>query len=155
MQVDWQPLLESLRRFRVFYEIHPELALQAEDAPASWFEIALHAEGEECRSPDHPKSREAFSVLMDLADFLVQRLGAHAPYALDISASYQTLHPPASGDLTPPRLARTVSLVFSGVGPCTRLEEPRMLTQLRDELSRLDIPRLDRFSGGGTGLPTL
>jgi hypothetical protein len=147
-KVDWHPLLDSIRRFRVFYEIHPELALQPEDAPASWFEIALHAEAEEPWPPDAPRSREAFSALMDMADFLVQRIGSHAPYSLEVSASYHTLHPPASGGLTRPGLARTVSLVFSDVGPCTRLEEPAILTQIRDELHRVGIPRLDRFSGG-------
>jgi hypothetical protein len=148
MQPDRQTMLEDIRRLRVFYEIFPERTPQAYDAPRSWFEIALHVEVKEHRPPEHPNSREAFFVLMGLADLLIQRVQAHAPYQLDMSALYNTLHPPPSGDFTQPRLAWTISLVFPDVAPYTHLE-PDILAQLRAELILLGIPRLGNPSGGG------
>ena len=142
-------MLEDIRRFLVFYEIFPERIPQAGDAPSSWCEIALHVEVEEHRPPEHPNSREALFVLIGLADLLIQRVQSHAPYQLDMSALYNSLHPPPSGDFTQPRLARTISLVFPDITPYTHLEEPDILAQLRAELTLLGIPRLGHPSGGG------
>ena len=147
--LDRRVLQQNVQRLGVFYGIYPDPTLQLKSAPATWFEVALHAEMTEYRPPEHPESREAFSVLMDLADYLIQRIQSHAPYGLEISDSYYLLlsTAPEGGR---PRLARTVSLIFIDAG-CRASEEERcMLTQLRGELSQLDVLRLDRSTGGGS-----
>jgi hypothetical protein len=145
--LDCHPSKVDIQRFGIWYEIYPDLTLQAE-APVSWFEIALHAEVDQHRPSGDPKSRESFSVLMSLADLLIERIQGHAPYRLDLSASYHSLRPNAAGLPAPPALSRTISLVFSDVGPYTILEEPPILRQLRAELGLLRIPRLDHLHSG-------
>jgi len=149
MQSDEQILLEDIRRLQVFYEIYPNLTLQAEDVTGTWFEIALHIEVEEPRPPDHPKSRVAFSVLMGLTNLLIQRVKSYAPYGLEMPPSYYTLLPLASDRHASPRLARTISLVFSGVGPYTVHEQPDILAYLRAELIHWGVPHLHHASAGG------
>lgn len=149
IQLDGQAVQEDFGRLRVFYEIYPDLTLQVENAAGTWFEIALHIEVEEHRPPDHPKSREAFSVLMEVADRLVECVKSHVPYGLEMPMAYHTLHPRAAGRPAPPRLARTISLVFSDIGPYTLHAEPQILARLRAELAHLGIPRLERAGGGG------
>jgi hypothetical protein len=144
MPLGVQSPLRNLRHIPLFYEIYPELTPHAGDEPGTWFEIALHLGVEEYRPPDHPVSRERFSVLMELAEFLVQRLQPYAPYGLDMPTSYYTLNLPLPGNCTQPRLACTASLVFSDFGLDTDLAEPPILTQLKAELSLLGIPRVDR-----------
>ena len=123
----------------VFYEIYPDLTLEATDTPDAWFEIALHSESEEYRPSDHPKRREAVSVLMGVADQLVERAKSHVPYRLEMPVSYHTLCPNEGSNQ--PGIALTVSLIFSDAGPYTQCREPGLLTQLRDELALLGIPR--------------
>ncbi len=150
MQLDGQTLLKDIRRLRVSYEVYPDLTLQVEDASGMWFEIALHIEVEEYRPADHLKSREEFSVLMGVAERLIQRVKSHAPYRLEMPGSYHTLHSPAPGRPALPSLARTISLVFSDIGrPYTLHEEPGILARLRAELALLGIRRLDRGSPDG------
>jgi len=141
MYFNCQPLLEDLHRFRLFYEIYPELPGETEDTQVQWFEIALHLEVAEHRPNDHPENRMASLLLIGLADHLVQRVRSHARFALDMPASYNTLHPPAPKDQNQPRMALTLSLVFSDVGPYPPRETPGLLTQLRAELALLGIPR--------------
>lgn len=146
-QLDGERLREVLRRERVFYEIYPDLTWQPADWTLTWFELALHAETE-YKPPTSSGSREVFSVLMDLAEFLIQRIRSQAPYQVDLSASYYTLHPPGrGGEVSRTRLSRSHSLVFFDIDPYRRLEEPVLLTQLKAHLSLLDISRLkvDRF----------
>ena len=142
---------EVLRREHVLYEIFPDLTWQPADWPLTWFEIALHADAEEYRPPGNPRSREVFSLLMDLAEFLIRQIQSHAPYELDLSASYYTLHPPGRGDCSRTRLSRSLSLVFLNVDPYRNLEEPALLTKLKTELSNLEISRLkvDRLTDAG------
>ena len=142
---------EVLRREHVFYEIFPDLTWQPADWPLTWFEIALHAETEEYQPPANPRSREVFSVLMDLADFLIQQIQSHAPYEVDLSASSYTLHPPACGDFSRTRLSRSVSLVFFNVAPYRKGEDPLLLTEITNHLSLLGISRLkvDRLTDAG------
>jgi hypothetical protein len=149
--IDCQWLRETLRRERVFYEIFLDLTWQPADMDLSWFEIALHAETEEYKPAGDPRSREAFSVLMDLAEFLIQQIQAHAPYEVDLSASYYTLHPPACGDFRRTRLSRSLSLVFFNVAPYRKAEEPVLLTEIQTHLSLLGISRLemDRMTDAG------
>ena len=144
VQFESQALREDVRRLRVCYEVYPEIPLEAADEHGGWFEIALHAQVEEPHPSDHPDSSEVFSALMRLADVLIQRIQSHAPYGLELSPSYHTLHPPESGDSSQVRLSRTISLVFSDVAPYTQIEEPRILTQLKAELRLLSIPMRDR-----------
>jgi len=149
MQPDGPTLLEDIHRLQVSYEIYPDLTLQAEDVPGTWFEIALHIKVDEPHPPDHPESREAFSVLMGLADLLIQRVKPYAPYGLEMPPSYYTLLPLASDRHASPRLARTISLVFSGVGPYTVHEQPNILTRLKAELAHLGVPHLHQASADG------
>jgi len=150
VQFESQALREDVRRLRVCYEVYPEIPLDAADEHGDWFEIEIHAQVEESHPSDHPDSCEAFSALMRLADFLIQRIQSHAPYGLDLSPSYHTLHPPERGDSSQTRLSRTISLVFSDVAPYPGLEEPRILTQLKAELRLLSISMRDRYSTGET-----
>lgn len=133
-----QNLLADTRQ-RAFYEIYPDLTLQGEDAPSMWFEIALHIEADEPWPPDHPKSREASTVLTGLGQMLIQRATPPASCGLERLAPYYTLHPAEHRGR--PRMAFTLSLVFLDVGPYTRLEEPGLLTQLKADLALLGIPR--------------
>ncbi|MBL8238116.1 MAG: hypothetical protein JNM66_11885 [Bryobacterales bacterium] len=143
-----QPIIDGIRRPDMFYEVYPDLALQGEDAPSNWFELALYAELNEWRPPDHPEVREAFAALMDIAGLLVERIQAHAPYSLEFVDSFHLL-PGAAPAQRIPRVARTVSLLFSNAGPCSPRQEPPILAQLREELRRLHIPRLERLSDEG------
>ena len=140
--IDCQRLRDALRGERVFYEIVPDLTWQHADMDLSWFEIALHAETEKYGSSGDPRSREEFSVLMDLAELLIQKIQAHAPYDINLSASYHTLHPPACGDFRRTRLSRSLSLVFFNVLTHRKAEEPALLTELKTQLSLLGIPGL-------------
>jgi len=146
-----QRLREALRRERVFHEIFPDLAWQSPDMDLSWFEIALHAEAEEYKPSGDPRSREAFSVLMDLAELLIQKIQAHAPYEVNLSASYYTLHPPACGGFRRTRLSPALRLVFFNVLAYRKAEEPALPTELKTQLSLLGISRLtlDRFTDAG------
>jgi hypothetical protein len=144
-QSESQALREDVRRLRVCYEVYPEIPLDAADEHGGWFEIALHAQVAEPHPSDHPNSREVFSTLMRLAEVLIQRIQSHAPYGLDLSPSYHTLHAPEGGDFSQTRLSKTVSLVFSNLAPRTHLEEPRILTQIQAELRLLDVPLRDRY----------
>lgn len=125
-------------RLRVFYEIYPDLTLQDEDAPSMWFEIALHIEAEEAWPPDHPKSREASTVLTGLGEMLIRRATPPASCGLERLEPYYTLHP--AEDRSQPRMTFTLSLVFLDAGPYTRLEEPGLLAELKVDLSLLGIP---------------
>ncbi len=149
--IDCQRLLEALRLERVFYEIFSELTWYPSDSFLLWFEIALHAEADGYQPPNHPRSREVFSLLMELAEFLIQQMQSHAPYKVDLSASYYTLHPPACGDFRRTRLCRSLSLVFVNVTPYRKGEEPALLTEIMNHLSLLGIARLkaDRFTEAG------
>lgn len=149
--IDCQRLREVLRRERVFYEIFPDLTWQPADKGLSWFEIALHAESEEYEPAGEPRSREAFSVLMDLAELLIQKIQAHAPYEVTLSTSYYTLHPPACGDFRRSRLSRSLSLVFFNAPTYRKAEGPALLTEIKTQLSFLGIPRLtvDRLTDAG------
>ena len=142
---------EALRLERVFYEILPGLTWQPADMDLSWFEIALHAETEEYRPTGDPRSREAFSVLTDLAELLIKKIQAHAPYEVNLSASYYTLYPPACGDFHRTRLSRSLSLVFLNVPTYRKAVEPALLTELKTQLSLLGISRLavDRLTDAG------
>lgn len=150
-KMDCQRLREETRRERVFYEIFPDLTWQPADWPLTWFEIALHAETEEYQPPNNPRSREVFSVLIDLAEFLIRQIQSQAPFEVDLSASYYTLHPPGCGDVSRTRLSRSLSLVFFNVDSYRNLEEPVLLTQLKTELTLLQISRLkvDRLTDAG------
>ncbi|MBA2702659.1 MAG: hypothetical protein H0U60_02270 [Blastocatellia bacterium] len=141
-KMDPQGLREDTRRERVVYEIYPDLTWQPGDIPLSWFEIALLAEVEEYQPPGHPRSREVSSVLMELAEFLIQQIRSQVPPKVDLSSCY-TLHPLGCGDFSRPRLFLSLSLVFSDVVPYRKVEEPGLLTELKTQLSLLDISRLE------------
>ncbi len=148
-QTDGHQLREVLRSERVFYEIYPVLTWQPADILTDWFEIALHAEIEAYFPPSNPRSLQVFSMLTDLAEFLIGRIDPPPPtYGVSLSASCYTLHPPANGDFHQTKLSRSLSLVFLNVDPYRNLEEPAILTQLKKQLSLLEIPRqkLDRFT---------
>ena len=140
--VDGQRLREDLRRKHVFYEIFPDIAWQPAGTSFSWLEIALHVEADRYQPPNHPRSREVFSLLVEVAGFLMGKQ-AGSPHAVHLSASYYTLHPPARGDFSPTRLSRSLSLVFLNMHPYRKGEEPAILTELKTQLSLFDIPRLE------------
>lgn len=146
--IDCQRLREALRSERVFYEIVPDLTWQPADMDLSWFEIALHAETEEYKPAGDRRSREVFSVLTELAELLIRNIQAHAPYEVNLSASYYTLHPPACGRT---RLSRSLSLVFLNIPTYRKAVEPALLTELKTQLSLLGISRLavDRLTDAG------
>ena len=104
---------------------------------------ALRAGAEEYQPSGNPKCREVFSLLMDLAEFLIQRIHSQAPYEVDLSAPYYTLHPPACGDYRQTRLSRSLSLVFSNVAPYRKGEEPDLVREITNHLSLLGISRLN------------
>jgi hypothetical protein len=151
---DRQRFRKEARYQRIVYEIFPDLTWKAPGSSCDWFEVALHAELSEYLPPDHPRSREVFSALMDVAEFLIRRLPTQAPCMVELSASYYTLHPPACGDFLRTRLSRSLSVVFSGVEPYN-FDEPRLLTQLRTQLDLLSIlgfesRRYDQSTSGST-----
>jgi len=133
---------EDIAKYRLFYEIYPDLRLQPEDSSSDWFEVALHAEMEEYQPSHHPKSREAVAALTDVAKILIEQVRSRGRRSIDLSSAYFTLHPPASGDFTRTKVSRTLSIVFSNIGSYTLLREPLILEQLKNELSRLKILRL-------------
>jgi phytoene dehydrogenase-like protein len=135
---------EDVAKYRLFYEIYPDLRWQPEDSSADWFEVALHAEMEEYQPPDHQKSREAVSVLMDVAKVLIQQVHSRGPRSIELSRAYFTLHPPALGDFTQTTLSRTLSIVFSNIGSYTLLREPSILTELKNQLNHLNVSRFQR-----------
>ena len=126
---------------RVSYQLYPEVTLGGLNESATWFELALHAEGDEYRPASLPASLEARFVLTGLADFLIGQLQPFGPFNLT-RAETNTLHPEAPAGVPRVRIARTLSLVFSDVGAYTARTEPRLLTQLRAELNRLGLDRL-------------
>jgi hypothetical protein len=132
---------EGAGKWRLFYEIYPDLRWQPTDSSVDWFEVALHAEMPGYRPPNHPHSREAVFALVGVADFLIQHIKSPALYSIGRTSPYFTLHPPASGDFTQTRLSRTLSLVFSNVGPYTQLREPSILTEIKNQLSELNVSR--------------
>ncbi len=131
MEFAGQPLLQDLQCYRLFYEVYPSVA--EGNVNGEWFEVALHLEVAERRPHSHPENQRASLLLIEVADYLVQRVKAHAPFALDMPPCYYTLHP------NPLRTALTLSLVFSNARPHTAKAEPAMLTQLRAELEHLGI----------------
>jgi len=133
---------EDIAKYRLFYEIYPDLRLQPEDSSSDWFEVALHAEMEEYQPSHHPKSREAVAALTDVAKILIEQVRSRGRRSIDLSSAYFTLHPPASGDFANTMLSRTLSLVFSKVESYTPRREPTILTELKNELSRLNVRRL-------------
>jgi len=135
---------EDIGKYRLFYEIYPDLRWQPPDSSADWFEVALHAEMPEYRPTSHLESCAAVSALMNVANLLMQQAQSLAPDSIGRSRPYFTLHPPASGDLTQTTLSRTLSLVFSNVGSYTQLREPPILTELRIRLRQLNVPRFQR-----------
>jgi hypothetical protein len=142
---DCRNLQEAIRNRKLSYEIYPDLNWQTMVSPATWFEIVLHAETEEYRPPDHPKSQEVFSALMDVADLLIQQIPSHAPYSVDLSAAYYTVHPPGCGEISQTRLSRSLSLIFNNVGLHTNFKEHSILAHLKNQLSLLNVPKLKRL----------
>ena len=140
---DRQRQPEGAGHQQIVYQIYPDLTWQAPDTSFDWFEIALHAEVDEYRPPDHRRSREAFSALITVAELLIQRLPLHTSCVVELSSSYYTLHPPACGDFTRTRLSRSLSLVFSSVEPYKHREEPPLLAALRTELALLNISKFE------------
>lgn len=140
MQLDDQRVPQASPYRPIFYEISPDLAFRPAAAPGFCFELALHAEMAEPLPPGHPKLGELLSVLIGVADLLIQRTQTHAPYELDLSASHYTLHPPPTGGTARPGLSRTIRLVFSGVTPAAAHGEPPLLTRIRKELRLCHIP---------------
>ena len=139
MECEYLTLVESLGRFPLFYEVYPALIEGAGDTHEQWFEIALHLEVREHRPHVHPENQEGSLLLIGLADVLVQRVKSHAPFALDMQPAYYTLHPAEPEDRNEPRIALTLSLIFTGLGPYTSRKKPALLTQLRAELELLGI----------------
>lgn len=135
---------EKIAKYRLFYEIYPDFRWQPEDSFADWLEVTLHAEMEEYQPSDHPKSRETVSVLTDVAKILIQQVESRGGRAIDLSSAFFTLHPPASGNFADTMLSRTLSVVFSKLGSRALRGEPNILTELKNELGRLNVPRLQR-----------
>lgn len=135
---------EEVGKYRLFYEIYPDLRWQVTDSYADWFEVALHVEMPEYRPASHPESRAALSALMNVANLLMQQAHSLAPHSVSRARPYFTLHAPASGDLTQTMLSRTLSLVFSNVGSYTQLREPSILTELKNQLRQLNVSRFQR-----------
>lgn len=131
-------------KWRIFYEIYPDLRWQPAYSSADWFEVALHAQMSEYRPPNHPSSREAIFALVEVADFLMQKVNAPAPCSMSRSSPYFTIHPPASGDFAQTMLSRTVSLVFSNVGSYTQFQKPSLLNEIENHLSHRNIFRFQR-----------
>lgn len=132
---------ESGGKWRLFYDIYPDLRWQPAGSSADWFEVALHAEMPEYRPPGHPLSREAFCAVAGVADFVMQQLKSPGPCSIGRSGPYFTLHPAAPGDFAQTTVSRTLSLVFSNVEPYTRLREPAILAEIKSQLSELRVPR--------------
>ncbi len=130
---------EGAGKFRLFYEIYPDLRWQPTDSSVDWFEVALHAKMPGYRPPNHPHSREAVFALVAVADLVIQHINSPALYSISRTSPYFTFHPPASGDLTQTTLSRTLSLVFSNVGSYTQLREPSILTEVKNQLSELNV----------------
>lgn len=131
---------EDLRCHRLFYEIYPTPTPGAANSENERFEMVLHFAVERRREPDDPESRRAFSVLMSLAEVLIQSVNSYAPYRLDMPAAYYTLHP--SGRSAPPLLTRTISLVFSGIVPNKIPDRPGILAHLTAVLALQGVPPL-------------
>jgi len=128
--------MENRSRSQLSYEVYPSRTGARDESPEQWFEIALFLEVEEIR----PAHREGSLLLIGIADDLLQRVKSHAPFDLEMPPAYYSQHP--AEDQTQPRMAITLSLVFSGAGLyTTRGEEPALLTQLRSELEALGIRR--------------
>jgi hypothetical protein len=123
----------------MFYEVYPDLTLQADEAVLTWFEIALHMEVKEHRPLTDPGSGEACLVLAGLADVLIRCAEPHVRRRPEPARPYYTVHPPAGDAPGRARMARTISLVSSDLQPYTRHQEPAVLTRLRKELSLLGI----------------
>jgi hypothetical protein len=139
VQRDRQRSQVETSRHHIVYEIFPHTSGLAPVVPCDYFEIALYAEVDQYLPPDHPRSRETYSALMDVAELLIHRLPAHEPSMIGLSASYYTLHPPPSGEWTRAKLLRSVSLAFSNVGPYKSLDELPLFTALRTQLEALQI----------------
>ena len=125
----------------VSHEIFPDFPGEAGELPVPWLEIALHLEVEERSPAGHPKAKQEIALLMDLANRLIQRAATHGPCEVETSAAYYSLLPPAGGYPALPKLARSVSLVFTGIECQSVFAEPFILTLLRRELAQLGIPR--------------
>lgn len=132
---------------RMFYEVFPMPITIAAYMDEQWFEIALHIEVEGPRARDHPESRRAFSILTSLADLLIQSVRPYAPYNLEMPPCYYTLHPVESGHPASPRLARTLSLVFTDISPNRVHDGLGILARLESELAFLGVPHLQNASG--------
>ncbi len=129
----------------VSHEIFPDFPGDAGELPVPWLEIALHLEVEERSPAGHPKANQEIALLMDLANRLIQRAATYGPCEAETSAAYYSLLPSASGFPAPPKLARSVSLVFTGIECQSPFAEPAILTILRRELAQLGIPRAQRL----------
>ncbi len=138
---------EGAGKWRLFYEIYPDLRWQPADSAVDWFEVALHTEMPEYRPPNHPISREVFHDLVGVAEALIQHLKSPSLYSIGRYGPYFTLHPPASGEFTQTTLSRSLSLVFYNVGLYTQLREPPILTEIKNQLSQLNVFQFQSSSG--------
>lgn len=133
-----RPIAADVRRHRVFYEMYPSPPEAVEERGEQWLEIALHAEvGEQLRR-DHPETHQASLLLIGIADYLVQRVQCQARFALELPASYFTILPAGPAEQTP-RIALTLSVVFSRMEPTTPEKELALRMQVREELASLGV----------------
>lgn len=127
---------------QLYYELYPEFLGDRANASATWFEVALHAEVGGFHPADHPESRAAIRALMDAADQLILHAQAFSYDAFELSPSHYTLHPSEQPDPAGPKLARTLSLVFSKSSASGQDAEFGLPDQMKEQLAALNVFRM-------------